>query len=61
MLYQPHPLYPPLLKRRGGRFYKEGLTPLLNTPKMGFLYLRRGGMLIFEGANAPLKPLPAVI
>ena len=24
---QPHPLYPPLLTRRGGRCYKEGLRP----------------------------------
>ncbi|MCL0082890.1 hypothetical protein M1O14_04215, partial [Dehalococcoidia bacterium] len=24
IVYQPHPLYPPLLQRRGGRFIFEG-------------------------------------
>jgi len=28
--YSPHPLGPPLLKRRGGGISKEGLAPLLN-------------------------------
>jgi hypothetical protein len=32
---EPHPLYPPLLKKERGKvFIKEGLTPLLNTPEM---------------------------
>jgi hypothetical protein len=26
-LYLPHPLYPPLLQRRGGRIKKEGRSP----------------------------------
>jgi len=33
LIYQPHPLYPPLHSWRGGIvFLEEGLTPLLNTP-----------------------------
>jgi hypothetical protein len=28
---EPHPLYPPLLKRRGGRDFREGAKPPLIT------------------------------
>jgi len=29
--YLPHPLCPPLLSRRGGRIYEEGLRPSLKS------------------------------
>jgi len=35
MVYEPHPLYPPLLQRRGGEIGFEGASPLqasLNEP-----------------------------
>ena len=38
---KPHPLCPPLLKRRGGFIIEEGLTPLLNTPIIKLTRVRR--------------------
>jgi len=31
--YQPHPLYPPLLGRRGGIFYIREASPPFDSPK----------------------------
>jgi len=42
--YQPHPLYPPLLSRRGGRILKRGAKPLLDTLSDLTSPLRRGGL-----------------
>ena len=37
MAYLPHPLSPPLLPRRRGRFIKKGLATLLNTSMQVYL------------------------
>jgi len=42
--YQPHPLYPPLLERRGGRILKRGAKPLLDTLSDLTSPLSRGGL-----------------
>jgi len=44
------------LIREGGRFWKEGLTPLLDTPKRGYFQARIGK----EGAS-PLLSVPELL
>ena len=60
-LVQPHPLYPPLLKRRGGIGYIREVSPLFDAPLVPIFlkgeeggYVRKASYLF----DLPLIPIP---
>ena len=55
IIHLPHPLYPPLLQRRGGKILKRGANAPLRRPASLISFERVGGKILKRGANAPLR------